>query len=70
MDNELRVYAALWGAYGVVLLHAAWDYTGWVVRVPWLAPVFFVGGAGRAFSWLVVCAPHPFFLPLMTIELL
>jgi hypothetical protein len=28
-----------------------------------------VGGAGRAFSWLVVGAPHPFFLLLMTIEL-
>jgi hypothetical protein len=27
-------------------------YTGWAVRVPWLAAVFFVGGAGRAFSWL------------------
>jgi Domain of unknown function (DUF4345) len=69
MDNELRFYAALWGAYGVVLLLAARDYTGWAVRVPWLAAVFFVGGAGRAFSWLMIGAPHPFFLLLMTIEL-
>ena len=68
MDNELRFYAALWGAYGVVLLLAARDYTGWAVRVPWLAAVFFVGGAGRAFSWLMIGAPHPFFL-LLTIEL-
>jgi hypothetical protein len=44
MDNELRFYAALWGAYGVVLLLAARDYIGWAVRVPWLAAVFFVGG--------------------------
>jgi hypothetical protein len=69
MDNELRFYAALWGAYGVMLLLAARDYAGWAVRVPWLAAVFFVGGAGRAFSWLGVGAPHPFFLLLMTIEL-
>jgi Domain of unknown function (DUF4345) len=69
MDNELRFYAALWGAYGVVLLLAARDYTGWAGRVPWLAAVFFVGGAGRAFSWLMIGAPHPFFLLLMTIEL-
>jgi uncharacterized protein DUF4345 len=68
MDNELRFYAALWGAYGVLLLLAARDYTGWAIRVPWLAAVFFVGGAGRAF-WLMVGAPHPFFLLLMTIEL-
>ena len=53
MDNELRFYAALWGAYGVMLLLTARDYAGWAVRVPWLAAVFFVGGAGRAFSWLV-----------------
>ena len=58
MDNELRFYAALWGAYGVVLLLAARDYTGWAGRVPWLAAVFFVGGAGRAFSWLMIGAPH------------
>jgi hypothetical protein len=43
MDNELRFYAALWGAYGVVLLLAALDYTGWAGRVPWLAAVFFDG---------------------------
>ena len=42
---------------------------GWAGRVPWLAAVFFVGGAGRAFSWLMIGAPHPFFLLLMTIEL-
>jgi hypothetical protein len=44
MDNELRFYAALWGAYGDMLLLAARDYIGWAVRVPWLAAVFFVGG--------------------------
>ena len=69
MDSELRFYAALWGAYGVMLALAAWDYAGWAVRVPWLAAVFFVGGLGRAFSWLVVGVPHPFFLLLMTTEL-
>lgn len=69
MDNELRFYAALWGAFGVVLLLAARDYAAWVGRVPRLAMVFFVGGAGRALSWRMVGAPHPFFLSLMTVEL-
>ena len=69
MDNELRFYAALWGAYGVMLLLAARDFIGWAARMPWMAAVFFVGGAGRAISWLMVGAPHPFFLLLMWIEL-
>ena len=65
-DHDLRTEA---GRHLHLLLLAARDYIGWAVRVPWLAAVFFVGGAGRAFSWLVVGAPHPFFLLLMTIEL-
>ena len=58
-DHDLRTEA---GRHLHLLLLAARDYIGWAVRVPWLAAVFFVGGAGRAFSWLVVGAPHPFFL--------
>jgi hypothetical protein len=70
MDSELRFYAALWGAYGVLMLMAARDLdarSGWV---PWLAGVFFAGGVGRALSWGMIGAPHPFFLALMAIELI
>jgi Domain of unknown function (DUF4345) len=34
-----------------------------------LAGVFFVGGVGRAFSYVALGPPHPFFALLMTIEL-
>jgi hypothetical protein len=69
MDNELRFYAALWGAYGVLLLITARNLDARWALIPWLAAAFFVGGIGRALSWLVVGTPHPFFLTLMAIEL-
>jgi hypothetical protein len=69
MDNELRFYAAMWGAYGLLLLATARDLTARLAWVPWLAGVFFAGGVGRAISWISVGAPHPFFLALMAAEL-
>jgi hypothetical protein len=69
MDNELRFYAALWGAYGVLLLQTARDLEARWSWVPWLSAAFFAGGIGRAISWASVGAPHPFFLGLMSLEL-
>src|SRR5450755_5056751 len=56
MDNELRFYSALWGAYGLVLLMTAHDLDTHFRLVPWVASVFFVGGVGRAISWIEVGA--------------
>ena len=70
MDNELRFYSALWGAYGIVLLLVTRDLDAHLRFVPWLATVFFVGGVGRAISWAQVGAPHPLFLSLMAIEII
>jgi len=70
MDSELRFYAALWGAYGVVVLRAARDLTNRLAEIPWLAGVFFAGGVGRVLSRLSVGAPHPFFTLLLGIEIL
>lgn len=70
MDSELRFYAALWGAYGIVLITTALDLTRSLNRVPWLAVVFFAGGVGRAISYVQLGAPHPFFVLLMASELL
>ncbi len=69
MDSELRFYAALWGAYGVLLLMTARDMRRLGHLVPWLAAVFFVGGLGRLLSRLSEGPPHPFFTLLMGIEL-
>lgn len=69
MDSELRFYAAMWGGYGVVLIWVARDLAARLDLAPWLAAVFFVGGAGRVLSLLAVGPPHPFFTLLMWIEL-
>ena len=69
MDNEMRFYAAMWGAYGLAAIWTARDLSARLGLVPWLAGVFFVGGAGRALSLAGVGPPHPFFVLLMWIEL-
>ena len=69
MDNELRFYAALWGAYGLLLLRAAREPRLAAAWTPWLAAAFFAGGVGRVLSWIGVGPPHPFFLTLMASEL-
>jgi hypothetical protein len=69
MDSELRFYAALWGAYGILALISSLQFAarrGWV---PWLALAFFAGGLGRAISIAQTGAPHPAFILLMAIEL-
>jgi hypothetical protein len=69
MDSEMRFYAPLFGAFGVLALGVAQRPRRRLSLAPWLAGVFFLGGVGRALSWLTVGAPHPLFLALMTIEL-
>lgn len=69
MDNEMRFYAAPWGAYGVVLIWTARDLAARLNLVPWLAAVFFTGGVGRVISLLSVGPPDPFFSLLMVVEL-
>jgi len=69
MDSELRFYAALWGAYGFIVIAVARNLRAMLHYVPLLAATFFVGGAGRALSYFQVGPPHPFFVFLMVIEL-
>jgi hypothetical protein len=70
MDSELRFYAPFWGAYGLALLAVARDLPARLRFVPPLAALFFIGGVGRAISYVVVGPPHPFFAFLMAIELI
>jgi hypothetical protein len=69
MDSELRFYAPLWGAYGLILIAVTRNVEGMLQYVPLLAGIFFVGGAGRILSYFLVGPPHPFFSLLMVIEL-
>ena len=69
MDSELRFYAPFWGAYGIILIVVARDLARLGHWVPWLAVLFLLGGLGRAISYAMVGPPHPFFVLLMTIEL-
>ena len=69
MDSELRFYAALWGAYGIIVLRAASGLPRTLPWAPWIAAVFFAGGLGRVLSRVRVGPPHPFFTLLMTLEL-
>ncbi len=69
MDSELRFYAALFLGFGVLCGRTALNPARHAGDVPWLMLVFFIGGLGRALSWLSVGPPHPFFLSLMTMEL-
>lgn len=70
MDSELRFYAPLFGAYGVVLIRTAGDLAARGRAIPWLAAVLLIGGLGRAVSLASVGAPHPLFLLLMGVELI
>ena len=70
MDNELRFYAPFWGAYGLVLLAVARDLPNKLRLVPPLAALFFIGGVGRALSYVFAGPPHPFFTLLMAMELI
>lgn len=68
-DSELRFYAAMWLAYGVLAFMASQRLSERMHWVPWLSLVFFAGGCGRLISYFTVGAPHPFFVLLMIIEL-
>lgn len=69
MDSELRFYAALFVAFGLLCVRSARAPERHAAEIPWLMLAFFAGGVGRALSCVMVGAPHPFFLMLMWIEL-
>lgn len=69
-DNEMRFYSVLWIAYGALALWASRSVIQRMVWLRWMLVVFFVGGVGRAISYVSVGAPHVLFVVLMWIELL
>ena len=69
-DNEMRFYAVLWIAFGVIAVRAARALPGALGAARLLLALFFAGGAGRALSTATAGAPHQLFVVLMWIELL
>lgn len=69
LDSELRFYSVFWVAYAGVIF--------WALReglpgrkLSLLAGLFFLGGAARALSWMMVGPPDILFQLMMWIELI
>lgn len=68
-DGTIRSLAPIWMLFGAGCILTGWDVDRRRDMVPILASVMFVGGAGRAMSYVDVAAPHPAFVILMMIEM-
>jgi hypothetical protein len=68
-DSELRFYSVLWVAYGAAVMAVGRRLERRMAWVPPLSALFFLGGVGRALSWLAVGQPHLAFTLLMIVEL-
>lgn len=68
-DSEMRFYAVLWAAYGIVMIRVSQLLPRRILLAQAMLGVVFVGGLGRAISAIVVGPPHPLFQVLMWIEL-
>lgn len=69
VDSEMRFYAVLWVAYGLVLIRVSQSLPQRMLLAQAMLGVFFVGGLGRVLSALAFGLPHPLFQVLMWIEL-
>jgi hypothetical protein len=69
VDSEMRFYAALWVAYGLVMIRVSQLLPRRILLAQAMLGVFFVGGLGRVISSMTVGPPHPLFQVLMWIEL-
>ncbi len=68
-DGTIRSLAPLWMIFGVFMASIAFDLRRRIDFVPILASIVFVGGVGRALSYVDVGQPHPVFLALLAVEL-
>jgi len=68
-DSEMRFYAALWVAYGLVMIRVSNLLPKRILLAQAMLGVFFVGGLGRVISSITLGPPHPLFQVLMWIEL-
>ena len=69
LDSEDRFFAAIFLGFGGVLLWTAGRLKDRRRELAMCLVVFFVGGAARIVSYLMVGSPHPFHILLMILEL-
>ena len=70
IDSDLRFYALLFAAYGLVFVWCAVDIAarGRVANI--LGVVFFVGGLARLLAWAVTGQPNWFYVLMVPVELI
>ena len=69
VDSEMRFYAALWAAYGLVMIRVSRLLPERILLAQAMLGLIFVGGIGRVISSIALGPPHPLFQVLMWIEL-
>ncbi len=69
IDSELRFYSVFWMAYGGLALWVAQALPARIAVLRLMLVIFWLGGFGRALSYVMLGAPHPLFVALMWIEI-
>lgn len=68
-DSELRFYAGIFAAYGLLLIHTATFLRDKMARVPYLALTIILAGAARIVSYYQMGEPHGLFQVLLFLEI-
>ncbi len=69
VDSELRFYCVFFFVFGVFCIRFSRDVAAHRKGIAILMLIFFMGGVGRAISYLTHAPPVPIFILLMWIEL-
>jgi Domain of unknown function (DUF4345) len=70
IDSDLRFYALLFIAYGLVFVWCAADIDQRAPVVNVLGVIFFAGGLARLLAWAVSGRPNWFYVLMIPVELL
>lgn len=68
-DSELRFYAGIFAAYGMLLIHTAIFLREKLPRVPYLALTVMLAGIARIVSYYQLGEPHGLFQVLLFAEI-
>lgn len=69
IDSDLRFYALLFTAYGLVFVWCARDISERAGIANILGAIFFAGGLARLLAWAVSGAPNWFYIAMVPVEL-